>query len=137
MARGTTIAGKATLAAALAYAAVVTPGAAQVKPAAPQTQSATAATTTGNPYNDALLRMSPEQQAAKLASFLGDTCIGTKPFPMGVTKAGRAKGYAYWSIECAGAGSYMVQLDPDGRGAAIDCKTLKENGQGRECYKAF
>ena len=136
MAGGTRIAGT-TLAAALACAALVTPGAAQVKPAAPQTQPATPAVATDNPYNDALLRMTPEQQAAKLATFLGGTCIGTRPFLMGVTKVGRAKGYAYWSIECAGAGSFMIQLDPDGRGAAIDCQTLKENGEGRECYKAF
>jgi len=31
----------------------------------------------------------------------------------------------------------MIQIAPDGRGAAVDCKTLKANGEGRECYKAF
>lgn len=90
-----------------------------------------------NPYSDALMRMTPQAQAAKLATYLGETCIGTKPFLMGVTKEGHAKGYAYWSIECAGAGSYMIQIDPAGAGAAIDCKLLKEGGQGRECYKNF
>jgi hypothetical protein len=90
-----------------------------------------------NRYNDDLLHMSPAVQAAKLAKFLGATCVGTKPFLMGVTREGRAKGYAYWSLECAGAGSYMIQLNPDGGGAAIDCRTLKENGEGRECYKNF
>ena len=90
-----------------------------------------------NSYNDELLQMSPEARAAKLASFLGMACIGTKPFLMGVTKEGKAKGYAYWSLECAGGQSYMIQLAPDGLGAAMDCRTLKENGEGRECYKTF
>jgi hypothetical protein len=92
---------------------------------------------TGNEYNDELLKMSPEEQAAKLAAHLGLWCIGTRPFAMGVTKDGPAKGYAYWSVQCAGGESYMVQISPDGKGAAVDCKTLKENGEGRECYKAF
>ncbi|HUI33927.1 MAG TPA: hypothetical protein VLX67_00215 [Stellaceae bacterium] len=96
-----------------------------------------AAQTPENRYNDDLLKMSPQEQAAKLAEHLGLWCIGTKPFLMGVTKEGPAKGYAYWSIECAGGQSYMVQIAPDGRGAAVDCKTLKENGEGRECYKPF
>ena len=91
----------------------------------------------GNKYNDELLKLSPQEQATKLATHLGFWCIGTRPFPMGVTKDGAAKGYAYWSIECAGGQSYMIQIAPDGRGAAVDCKTLKENGEGRECYKAF
>jgi hypothetical protein len=94
-------------------------------------------TPTANPYNDQLMRMSPDVRAAKLAAFLGATCIGTKPFLMGITREGRAKGYAYWSLGCAGGDSYMIQIDPEGGGAAIDCRTLKQNGEGRECYKAF
>ena len=90
-----------------------------------------------NPYNEELLRMTPEARAAKLAGFLGAACIGTRPFLMGVTKTGRAKGYAYWSLECAGDKSYMIQLSPDGAGAAIDCATLKAAGKGRECFKTF
>jgi hypothetical protein len=91
----------------------------------------------GNKYNDELLKLSPQEQAAKLAQHLGLWCVGTKPFAMGVTKEGPAKGYAYWSVECAGGQSYMIQIAPDGRGAAVDCKTLKANGDGRECYKTF
>ena len=45
--------------------------------------------------------------------------------------------YAYWSITCAGTASYMVQITPDGAGAALDCRQLKAQGQGRECYKTF
>lgn len=90
-----------------------------------------------NRYNEELLHMSPQEQASKLADHLGVWCIGTKPFYMGMTKSGRAQGYAYWSVTCAGGQSYMVQITPQGQGAAIDCKSLKEGGEGRECYKAF
>jgi hypothetical protein len=99
--------------------------------------SVAAAQTADNPYNDELLRLSPQEQAAKLAAHLDLSCIGTRPFLMGVTKTGPAKGYAYWSVECAGGQSFMIQITPDGLGAAVDCKTLKANGEGRECYKAF
>jgi hypothetical protein len=90
-----------------------------------------------NRYNEELLHMSPQEQASKLADHLGVWCIGTRPFYMGMTKSGRAQGYAYWSVTCAGGQSYMVQITPQGQGAAIDCKSLKEAGEGRECYKAF
>jgi hypothetical protein len=90
-----------------------------------------------NSYNEQLLHLSPQQQAAKLADHLGVWCIGTHPFYMGSTKEGAAKGYAYWNVTCAGGQSYMIQITPDGQGAAIDCKTLKDQGQGRECYKMF
>jgi hypothetical protein len=116
---------RTALAAALLYAVVGSPlAAAQTAPS-------------GNRYNDDLLKLSPQEQAAKLAAHLGLWCIGTKPFAMGVTKEGPAKGYAYWSLECAGEQSYMIQIAPDGRGAVVDCKTLKSNGEGRECYKTF
>ena len=90
-----------------------------------------------NGYNDQLLKMQVPQQAAKLSEHLGLWCVGVKPFFMGVTKTGAAKGYAYWSITCAGAASYMVQITPEGQGAAVECKVLKAQGQGRECYKTF
>ena len=90
-----------------------------------------------NPYSDQMQRLPPADQAAKLASHLGLGCIGIKPFFMGVTKTGQAKGYAYWSVTCAGANSYMIQISPNGQGAAVDCRMLKEQGEGRECYKTF
>jgi len=99
--------------------------------------SAASAQPADNKYNDELLKLSPQEQAAKLAAHLGLWCIGTRPFLMGVTKAGPAKGYAYWSVECAGGQSYMIQISPNGQGAAVDCTTLKANGEGRECYKTF
>jgi hypothetical protein len=90
-----------------------------------------------NKYSDELLKLPPPEQAAKLAGHLGLWCVGTKPFYMGETKSGPGKGYAYWSITCAGTNSYMVQITPDGVGAAVDCNTLKAQGKGRECYKTF
>jgi hypothetical protein len=90
-----------------------------------------------NTYSEQLLHMSPRDQAAKLADHLGVWCIGTRPFYMGMTKTGGAKGYAYWNVTCAGGQSYMIQITPAGQGGAIDCKTLKEQGEGRECYKTF
>ena len=83
------------------------------------------------------MKLAPQERAAKLADHLGVWCIGTKPFYMGMTKEGAAKGYAYWSLTCAGADSYVIQISPDGKGAATDCKTLKKGGEGRECYKTF
>lgn len=100
--------------------------------AAPAQQAAS-----DNTYNDQLRHLPLQQQAAKLADHLGVWCIGTRPFYMGSTKEGAAKGFAYWSVTCAGGQAYMVQIAPNGRGAAIDCKSLKEGGEGRECYKAF
>ena len=90
-----------------------------------------------NQISEQLLHMSPQEQASKLADHLGVWCIGTRPFYMGTTKIGPAKGYAYWNVTCAGGQSYMIQLAPNGQGAAIDCKSLKEGGEGRECYKSF
>lgn len=93
--------------------------------------------TPDNPYNDELLRLSPPDQAKKLADQLGVWCIGTKPFYMGSTKTGKAKGYAYWSLTCAGSNAYVIQITPSGQGAATDCRRLKAGGEGRECYKTF
>jgi hypothetical protein len=90
-----------------------------------------------NLYNDELLRLSPAEQAAKLAQYLGFFCIGTRPFAMGVTKTGPSRGYAYWSLECAGAKTYAIQIAPNGKAVAIDCNDLAANGEGRECYKPF
>jgi hypothetical protein len=93
--------------------------------------------TAENKFNADLLKLAPDARAAKLALYLGNFCIGTKPFAMGVTKEGPAKGYAYWSLECAGGKSYAIQIAPNGKGAAIECSELKSQGEGRECYKTF
>src|SRR5260370_41405604 len=51
----------------------------------------------GNATNDQLLALPPDQQAAMLTKGIKG-CAGTSAFPMGVTTAGKAKGYAYWSV---------------------------------------
>jgi hypothetical protein len=117
--------GLAALAAAISHSS---PIAAQVAPAT---------TASLNPFNDELMKLPADQQAGKLADHLGVWCIGTKPFFMGVTKTGKAKGYAYWSVTCAGAKAYLVQIEPNGHGEAIDCARFRAGGEGRECYKTF
>jgi hypothetical protein len=90
-----------------------------------------------NPYNDELLRLSQDARAARLAERLGNGCIGTNAFLMGVTQTGAARGYAYWSFQCAGGNSYAIQIAPDGSAVVIDCRTLKAKGEGRECFRKF
>jgi hypothetical protein len=90
-----------------------------------------------NPYSDELLRLPPNARAAALARRLGLWCIGSNPFLMGVTQTGPAKGYAYWSLDCAGSKSYAIQIAPDGAAVVIDCDTLKTHGGGRECFHKF
>jgi len=89
----------------------------------------------GNPTNDKLLALSPDLRATSLANSLGQGCVGTSAFPMGVTRTGAAKGFAYWSIRCKDGRSFAVQISPDGKAIATDCRSLE--GTGRECFKKF
>jgi hypothetical protein len=96
--------------------------------------TAMAAGGSGNSANDSLLAMSPEEQAQMLTKGIKD-CVGESPFPMGVTKTGKAKGYAYWSVRCKDGRSFVVQITPKSRAMATDCKALE--GTGKECFKKF
>ena len=89
----------------------------------------------GNPTNDTLLTLSPDRQAASLANGIGHGCVGTSAFPMGVTRTGAAKGFAYWSVRCKDGRSFAVQISPAGQAIATDCQSLQ--GTGRECFKKF
>jgi hypothetical protein len=91
----------------------------------------------GNPTNDRLLALSPEQQAQALAQHLGHGCVGVSAFPMGVTAKGKAKGLAYWSVGCKDGRSFAIQIAPDKKGSSIaaDCRALQ--GTGHECFKKF
>jgi hypothetical protein len=89
----------------------------------------------GNQTNDNLLALSPDSRATSLAKSLGNGCAGTSAFPMGVTRTGAAKGFAYWSIRCKDGRSFAVQISPDGKAIATDCRSLE--GTGRECFKKF
>jgi len=90
-----------------------------------------------NPGNDKLVKMSPPERAATLAHAVGNWCIGTETFLMGVETSGKAAGNAYWSLRCADGTAWAVQIDPLAEVAAIDCDSFKENGAGKECFKKF
>jgi hypothetical protein len=98
-------------------------------------ESAVLAQSSGNPPHDRLLAMSPDRQAKSLAKGIGEGCVGTSAFPMGLTPSGKAKGFAYWSVRCKDGRSFVVQISPDGKAIATDCRTLQ--GTGRECFKKF
>jgi hypothetical protein len=90
-----------------------------------------------NTANEYLLRLKPEARAAWFARTVGEWCIATEPFEMGVSETGPSTGNAYWSFRCVNGGSYVVQLDRAGHGVAIDCETFKKDGAGKECFKKF
>jgi hypothetical protein len=54
---------------------------------------------------------------------------------MGVTKTGKAKGYAYWSVRCQDGRSFAIQITPKSQATAAECKQLE--GSGKECFKKF
>jgi hypothetical protein len=94
-----------------------------------------AAAGSGNPVHDRLLLLSPAEQAGTLAKGIGHGCLGISAFPMGVTKAGKGKGLAYWSVRCKDGRSFVVQIAPDAAAVAEDCRVLQ--GSGKECFKKF
>jgi hypothetical protein len=101
---------------------------AKPKPAAP----------VANPANEALLKLPPAEQAARLADKVGDWCIGTQAFLMGVAASGPRAGSAYWSLQCADGRSFAIELDADGIGTAIDCRSYEQASFGKtKCFKKF
>src|SRR6516162_11414214 len=95
---------------------------------------AVAAEGSGNPANDHLLSLPPEEQAKMLTKGIKG-CVGESPFPMGVTTTGKAKGYAYWSVRCQDGRSFAIQITPKSQATPADCKALE--GSGKECFKKF
>jgi hypothetical protein len=89
----------------------------------------------GNPTHDRLLTLPPAEQAKMLAKGVGQGCVGTSAFPMGVTTTGKAKGLAYWSVRCKDGRSFAVQIAPDAQAVAVDCRALQASG--KECFKKF
>ena len=98
-------------------------------------EAAQAAGRSGNQTNDRLLSLPAAEQAQTLANNVGNGCVGTEAFLMGVTTTGKAKGYAYWSVRCKDGRSFAVQIAPDAKFLVVDCQVLKENG--KECFKKF
>ena len=115
--------------AALAIAGMLAAGALD---AAPKQQSKSQ-----NPAHDQLLKLSPPERAAKLARAIGNWCIGTEAFLMGVVTSGPGQGNAYWSLRCADGATWAVQVDPSAEVTAIDCDDFKEVAAGKECFKKF
>jgi hypothetical protein len=95
---------------------------------------AVAAEGSGNPANEHLLSLPPEEQAKMLTKGIKG-CVGESPYPMGVTASGKAKGYAYWSVRCKDGRSFAVQITPKSLATAADCRALQ--GTGKECFKKF
>src|SRR5215216_4251304 len=77
----------------------------------------------GNPGHELLLTKSAAEQAAMLGKAVGNGCIGTTPFFMGIAEDGSA----LWSILCASGSSYIVNVSPDtfGTAKALECARLK------------
>jgi hypothetical protein len=90
-----------------------------------------------NPANDEMLKLAPPERAARFARAVGNWCIGTEAFLMGVQAGGSADGNAYWSLRCVDGTSWAVQLDPLAGVTAIDCAAFKEAAVGKECFKKF
>jgi hypothetical protein len=89
----------------------------------------------GNPINDRLLSLPAAEQAQTIANNVGQGCVGAEAFPMGVTKTGKARGYAYWSVRCKDGRSFAVQIAPNAEMSWVDCQLLKQSG--KECFKKF
>ena len=89
----------------------------------------------GNPIHDRLLSLPPAEQAKTLAGNVGQGCIGTLAFPMGVISTDKWKSLAYWSVRCKDGRSFAIQIAPNAQMFVIDCRTLQANG--KECFKKF
>jgi serine protease Do len=89
----------------------------------------------GNPINDRLLSLSPAERATTLAQNVGQGCVGTAAFPMGVVSTDKWKSLAYWSVRCKDGRSFAIQIAPDAHTSVIDCKTLQANG--KECFASI
>jgi hypothetical protein len=90
-----------------------------------------------NPANEKLEKLPPAQRAAVLARVVGQWCIGTETFLMGVVTTGTGQGNAYWSLRCTDGSTWALQVDPLAEVTAIDCDTFKTAGVGKECFKKF
>jgi hypothetical protein len=90
-----------------------------------------------NPINAKLLSLKPAERAAELAKAVGHWCIGTEAFEMGVARTGRGAGDAYWSLRCADASTWVVQIDPLGEFTAIDCAHYDAQAGSKQCFKHF
>jgi hypothetical protein len=96
---------------------------------------ALAAGGSGNPVNDRLVALPPAEQAKTLAHNVGQGCVGTSAFSMGVVSTDKWKSLAYWSVRCKDGRSFAIQIAPNAQMFVVDCRTLQANG--KECFKKF
>jgi hypothetical protein len=96
---------------------------------------AQAAGGSGNPINDRLLALPSAEQAKTIAQNVGQGCVGTSAFPMGVVSTDKWKSLAYWSVRCKDGRSFAIQISPNAQIFVVDCQTLRANG--KECFKKF
>jgi hypothetical protein len=89
-----------------------------------------------NLANDRLRSLPRGQQATVLGKVVGEGCVGTSAFFMGIGDKGFGKDKAFWSIRCRNGKTYEVEINPDSTGSTgvLECSVLKTI-TGTECFK--
>lgn len=89
---------------------------------------------TGNAAQDMLIAYTESEQAAFLGMAVGEGCVGTQAFFMGMDH----KNDAFWSLRCADGQSYGVEIHPDSTGSTqvLECSILKAVA-GTDCFTKF
>src|SRR5207247_11019754 len=79
--------------------------------------------TTGNPAHDILLTQSPSGQATFLGKSVGEGCVGSYAYFMGMAKDKNV----FWSVRCTNGKSYEVMISPDVYGSTkvLECDVLQ------------
>jgi hypothetical protein len=80
--------------------------------------------TTGNPAHDILLTLSPSDQATSLGKSIGEGCVGSYAFFMGMARDTKN---VFWSVRCTNGKSYEVMISPDATGSTqvLECEVLQ------------
>jgi hypothetical protein len=71
-----------------------------------------------------------------LGKVVGEGCVGTSAFFMGVGDKGLGRDKAFWSVRCRNGKTFLVQINPDSAGSTgvLECSVLKAIA-GTECFK--
>ncbi len=90
---------------------------------------------TGNRANDRLADLPSTEQALVLGKKIGQGCVGTVAYPMGIGHRDADRGDAYWSVKCADGKAYAIALHPDQEGSAsvLGCDAM--DSAGMPCFK--
>lgn len=90
---------------------------------------------TDNPANDKLADLPSTEQALLLGKKIGQGCVGTLAYPMGIGHRDADRGDAYWSVKCADGKAYAVTLHPDKEGSAsvLGCDAMASAGMA--CFQ--